>query len=116
MHPAFLTSRSGIRQIPIRSAAALLLVLIAADLVDNSCDPSRFLAGSLITSSSGATSGEACGAVCVPDCFCCSTPGPALQAFSIPTTESIVAGPAPPVYNLIAGIPSLLDHVPIAAL
>jgi hypothetical protein len=99
-----------------KSAATLLLVLIVADLAYASCDPCGFSSGSLMTFSSQAGAGDPCGTVCVPDCFCCSTLGPALLVFSLLTTESITEAPVPPVYYLATGISPTLDHIPIAAL
>ena len=99
----------------VRSAATLLLALIVADLADTSCEPSGIPVVSLNASPSRADAGDACGVVCFPDCFCCSTLGPALPVFSLPTTESITDAPAPLVYHLTTGVSSTLDHVPKAA-
>jgi len=116
MRQASRASRNDIWQILMRSAATLLLVLIVADLADASCDPSGIPAVSLDTSPSRAAAGDACGTVCFPDCFCCSTLGPALPIVSLLTTESISEAPAPPVYRPKTGISPTLDHVPLASL
>ena len=116
MRPASRDSRSDIWRMLMKSAATLLLVVIAADLADASCEPSELSTGSLITSSSQAGTADPCGTVCVPDCFCCSNLGPALLVFSFLTTESITEAPAPPVYYLATGISPTLDHVPLTSL
>jgi len=116
MRPASRASRNDIWRILARSAATLLLALIVADLADTSCEPSGIPGASLNTSHSRSAAGDACGVVCFPDCFCCSTLGPALPVFSLKRTESITETPAPPVYHLTTGVSSTLDHVPIVAL
>ena len=116
MRSASRTLPSDIWRMLIKSAATLLLVMIVADLAHASCDPSEFSTGSLLTSSSQAGAADPCGTVCVPDCFCCSTLGPALLVFSFVTAESITEAPVPPVYYLATGISPTLDHIPIAAL
>jgi hypothetical protein len=109
-------SRDDIWQMVMRSMAALLLALIVADLSNASCEPFGIREVTLDTSPSRTAAGDACGTICVPDCFYCSTLVQALPSFSLPMIESITEAPAPPVYNLRTGISPILDHIPIASL
>ena len=115
MRPVSRAARNDIWRMLMRSAAALLLALIVTDLSDTSCDPSGIPVVSVNTAPSPDATGDACAVVCVPDCFCCSTLGPALAVFSLSTTESVTEAPAPPVYHLTSGVFPTLDHIPIAS-
>lgn len=79
----------------LRYAAALLLVCaIGADLAaDTLCDAAQGVGGptSLVAAPSDAS--DSCGAVCVPDCFCCSISLSA-QTFLLPVTVDGVLPPA----------------------
>jgi len=73
---------------PYRNVVAALVLLgaICAGIVDNNCDLPRVTLSQVeaVTAARQSTTDDACGSVCVPDCFSCSRaeePGFTLPAF-----------------------------------
>jgi hypothetical protein len=113
MTPASLSGRAR-RRVPLCPAVAfLLLVMLAVDLVDTSCDPVTTPRGPLdVSVPRASTPGDPCGTVCIPDCFCC--------AFAITGQVAALAsdpgraenGPMSVEQRPAAGVPPALDHPP----
>jgi hypothetical protein len=106
---------SGRLTAAVRLAAALALLLaIGSDLAADS----RCHAGPAAPAPAGAAalqapSQEACGAACVPDCYCCSTPSVGLATALLEPT-----GPARPLVAVAeddcpAGVRPLPYHPPL---
>ena len=93
----------------------LLLGVIGADLGDAACDPFPLALGGSLRFATAPESADACFDFCIPDCFCCTPSAPAAPAFSLPRAESASEGPAAPAESLVAGVLSVIDHIPIAA-
>lgn len=98
---------------PGRVVTLLLLALVLADLNDADCDPIGVgPAASGIAPAEGETS-DGCGAVCVPDCFCCSVLLPAPAAFVLERTRVESETVEPPSLAPAAGHTPLPEHIPI---
>lgn len=98
----------------MRLAAVALLVLIGGDLADVACDPLGIHPESASLTGPFTPAGDACGEVCIPDCFCCARTLPARSAFVIWKAEVLLDPPLFPVCHSDTGFSFVLDHVPIS--
>jgi hypothetical protein len=103
----------GGRRMMVRLVAIALLALIGGDLTDVSCDPIGIHPENASFTHPAPPSGDSCGEVCIPDCFCCASKLPAQSAFVIWKAEILLDTPASPVCHSVAGFSFIPDHVPI---
>lgn len=98
------------------ATAALLLLIIVVDLGEAYCDPLPTPSGPLTMTGAQEEGSEACRNGCMPDCFCCSRPLPAANAFSFDDPRLIGANIFVDAPRLAADFSDVVDHVPLATL
>jgi hypothetical protein len=96
-----------------RLAAALLQSTIVFDLPDAWCDPLQIQPGVTSMSFPQPRDADACDDVCVADCFCCSTPLPALEPTLVARPEAPAETRDALVDATAAGFTTLPEHIPI---
>jgi len=92
----------------------VVLALIVLDFWDSSCfafvgdppDPGLY--------SHSAKQADACAAFCVPDCFCCSNPAPAVSVALTEEPGPPADAPTAPAQVCTAGFSPVQDHIPIS--
>jgi hypothetical protein len=104
----------GGRSVVVRLAAIALLVLISADLTDVACDPLGIHLDRASLTQPAPPGEDSCGALCIPDCFCCAHTLPAKAAFVIWKAEILLDPPPQPACRSVAGFSFILDHVPLS--
>ena len=97
-----------------RAVVFLVLALIALDLWDASCDSTLVPQRNPTISSHASSAPDVCGRFCVPDCFCCSNPAPAVRVELTYQTAPLAQAPLLPVRHVAAGFLPVLDHVPLS--
>lgn len=101
------------RGMTARLAASLLLGMIVMDLPDAWCDPLPIQESRMSASVPAPAGTDACGDVCVPDCFCCSASVPAVQPMRPPRPAVEAGERAALVASAASGFSPVPEHVPI---
>jgi len=99
-----------------RGAALLVLTLMALDLADSPCDPAAAPGLGPTVGTAGAERTDACGSICVSDCFCCSTSLPVTQVILVERPAPVTDRPLLLVDEISSGFSTLPDHVPLTTL
>jgi hypothetical protein len=98
-----------------RLAALLVLAVIVRDLCDRSCFDCDFGREAALVSSDAGDARDACAEICIPDCFCCATPSPAVTLLLAESLTVLDRPPAPPGRWVASGYPLIPEHIPIVA-
>jgi hypothetical protein len=98
-----------------RIGAVLLLAAICADVANVHCDGSALSIGrqNLVVAVSQTDGGDACGATCVPDCFCCSRTVQCVAFELRPQSEPPAPCTVGEFPRLVSGVRSLPYHPPL---
>lgn len=98
----------------VRLATLAVLAVIAQDLVDRTCfDCDLARASAPVVSSATGVAGDACADGCMPDCFCCATPAPAVTLVIAHGLAVLDRAPTPPGCWVASGFPLVPEHIPI---
>ena len=116
MRPALSCNRIGHYGLLARAASILVLSFIAIDIGDASCDPLILSEGRGAVSTGRPDAPDACGSVCVPDCFCCFSTVPPTPAASIRRPRPTPEQPVSSIECPATGFSPVLEHIPIATI
>ena len=98
----------------VRLATLAVLAVIGQDLVDSTCfDCDLARVSAPVVSSAAGAGGDACADGCLPDCFCCATPAPAVTLVLTQGLAVLDRPPTAPGRWVASGFPLVPEHIPI---